>query len=207
MWIVHGKSHRSNNVLPCQGRLPRRKYINMWPSASKSSRRDCSTKEETTCTFYINREKKKNLQKKSTTQKKNNVTEDFPRQILGKKWKKHEKVLKEILTFSHMRADAHVTRSASEGLVFTVRNVTLWAAKKDKNQTFEQETRFLRRHGQIFLTVIKFHKIMPPPRLISKENTDGSPSFRHTWVSGSIYSLAKPKSTTWIHPCFLLDWL
>ena len=27
---------------PCQGRLPRRKYMNMWPSASRSSRRLCS---------------------------------------------------------------------------------------------------------------------------------------------------------------------
>jgi len=31
---------------PCQGRLPRRKYINMWPRASKSSRRLCSATEE-----------------------------------------------------------------------------------------------------------------------------------------------------------------
>lgn len=27
---------------PCQGRLPRRKYMNMWPRASRSSRRLCS---------------------------------------------------------------------------------------------------------------------------------------------------------------------
>lgn len=33
---------------PCQGRLPRRKYINMWPRASKSSRRLCSEIEEKT---------------------------------------------------------------------------------------------------------------------------------------------------------------
>lgn len=28
---------------PCHGRLPRRKYMNMWPKASRSSRRLCST--------------------------------------------------------------------------------------------------------------------------------------------------------------------
>jgi len=27
---------------PCQGRLPRRKYMKTWPSDSRSSRRDCS---------------------------------------------------------------------------------------------------------------------------------------------------------------------
>lgn len=27
---------------PCHGNMPRRKYMNMWPSASRSSRRDCS---------------------------------------------------------------------------------------------------------------------------------------------------------------------
>ena len=27
---------------PCQGRFPRRKYMNMCPRASRSSRRDCS---------------------------------------------------------------------------------------------------------------------------------------------------------------------
>lgn len=27
---------------PCHGNEPRKKYMNMWPSASKSSRRDCS---------------------------------------------------------------------------------------------------------------------------------------------------------------------
>ena len=31
---------------PCHGKLPRRKYINMWPKASKSSRRLCSAKTE-----------------------------------------------------------------------------------------------------------------------------------------------------------------
>lgn len=31
-----------NTFSPCHGRLPRRKYMNMWPKASRSSRRLCS---------------------------------------------------------------------------------------------------------------------------------------------------------------------
>lgn len=31
-----------STLSPCQGRLPRRKYINMWPRASRSSRLLCS---------------------------------------------------------------------------------------------------------------------------------------------------------------------
>lgn len=35
-----------DTLSPCQGRLPRRKYMNIWPRASKSSRRLCSKRED-----------------------------------------------------------------------------------------------------------------------------------------------------------------
>lgn len=36
------RSFSVSALSPCHGNEPRRKYMNMWPSASKSSRRDCS---------------------------------------------------------------------------------------------------------------------------------------------------------------------
>ena len=40
---------------PCQGRLPRRKYMNIWPSASRSSRLLCSAQSQNTHTYLHNR--------------------------------------------------------------------------------------------------------------------------------------------------------
>lgn len=52
IWAETRQSFKGQNLKlkptfnPCQGRLPRRKYINIWPRASKSSRRLCSRTEE-----------------------------------------------------------------------------------------------------------------------------------------------------------------
>ena len=205
MWIVHGKSRRSNPFLPCQGRLPRRKYINMWPSASKSSRLDCSTKEETTCTFHINREMKKNLQKSQWYKKRTMWRKIFLAKILGKKMEKNHRSLWKNSHLFPYACWCSCNAQCQWGTCVHGKECGAVSSKKRHESNICTRKRFLRRHGQTFATVIKFHRITP--RLILKENTDGSPSFRHTWVSGSIYSLAKPKSTTWIHPCFLLDWL
>lgn len=54
LWAETSQSFKGQNLKlkptfnPCQGRLPRRKYMNIWPRASKSSRRLCSKREEMT---------------------------------------------------------------------------------------------------------------------------------------------------------------
>lgn len=58
MWSEWVPSGRLLTLRPCQGKLPRRKYMNMWPRASRSSRLLCS--ETVTHTH---------TQKKSETQK------------------------------------------------------------------------------------------------------------------------------------------
>lgn len=40
------RSFKVSALRPCHGRLPRRKYKNIWPRASRSSRRLCSVKEK-----------------------------------------------------------------------------------------------------------------------------------------------------------------
>lgn len=45
-----------DTLSPCQGRLPRRKYMNIWPRASKSSLRLCSKREDRShITFIVNK--------------------------------------------------------------------------------------------------------------------------------------------------------
>lgn len=52
-FVVGCKRMCNGTFKPCQGRLPRRKYINIWPNASKSSLLLCSGKKKEKKTTHL----------------------------------------------------------------------------------------------------------------------------------------------------------
>lgn len=60
-FIEQKQSTFKDTLSPCQGRLPRRKYMNIWPRASKSSLRLCSKREDRSHTLCLLLLKQKEL--------------------------------------------------------------------------------------------------------------------------------------------------
>lgn len=103
---------------PCHGRLPRKKYINMWPSASRSSRRLCSLKKLYISNASCNRPSDNTQLNKP----KSRLVHIKPLRV------KCQGVCMCRSTFSQMCVDGHVTCCAGQTLVFSVRYVffSLW---------------------------------------------------------------------------------